>query len=203
MSIHEYYIGKNIKLKRIKEILTKETIVIENSFGNTPLNYLCKNTSINLKIMKYVASLMPNTIEVNKCIWNTTTYSYNIPAFHELCWNKSLTVGMIQCAVKTGALFDTIIIHDTTPIHRLCCNKDIDFNTLQYVIIHGAKLHSPAQTGFYDYTTPFDLLRKNKAITKKQIQQLGRNRNVRIFLFIQLLRYTICGPIILEELMII
>jgi ankyrin repeat protein len=147
--------------------------------------------------------------------------NFNIPGdyyytpFHALCQNTLITCKVLRLAIINDADFNIEDLDRRTPFHTLCENKSLTLSSLKFAIINGANFNIEDDDG----KTPFQIICKKKLFKLNLLclvnvdllsiddlpflacNKLIKIKNTRMLLLLQLLRYTICGPIILEEIM--
>jgi ankyrin repeat protein len=151
------------------------------------IHQYCRDINIKLDELKNILS---------KDNVNIKNDSGSTP-LHFLCKNQSITFPTLEFAVQNFGDVNIKSNYGWTPLYTLCMNPSITFPMLEFVVQNGGDVNIKNNSGL---TPMYWLLYWNKSITKKQIQKIIKNKNVRTILTLQLLRYTICGPIILDEI---
>jgi hypothetical protein len=187
MSIHKYYKDNNIKLEKLKKILTKDSVNVKDVFGYKPSDYLITNSSLTLPMLQFIVEIGD---ELN------VTGEYGMTLLHRLCGSHAVTVSILKFAVVLCGYFKRTNQFGNTTLHYLCCNMLVTLSLLQFAINLGGDLSITNPYG----ESPLQSIFLYKLFTKEQIHECIKKRNLRMFISIQLLRYTICGPIILEEI---
>jgi ankyrin repeat protein len=184
MDVWEYCQNEDLELEELKKILTTENVNIKNNYGRrTPMYILSGNESFTFNMLELSVKL-GGGLNIQNITDNTS--------MHKLLHNKSITFNILEFAVKHGGDLNIKDYLGLTPMHCLCSNESSTCDMLEFAMKHGGNLHIKDRFGY----EPVYFL------CSEQIHPLLKKINAGIFLLTQLLRYTICGPIILEEIML-
>jgi hypothetical protein len=185
--------NKSITVPILQFLIDNNVNITTSMKYNLPSLYmLCYNKSIRLELLQFAIEYINDYFTAGYYNNNYTSslreniiihITQHARSTRVLCGNESITIKLLKFAVIHGADFNSgITYYDDTPFHYLCENKATTAGLIQFAIQHGAI------TCKYTHKNSFDF---NKIIKKK---------NVMMLILLQLLRYTICGPIILEEI---
>jgi hypothetical protein len=199
--LHNLIYNKSITKEILKFIIDfNSNSMIANEIDL--LYKLCLNQSITINLLKYAGNYNEKFMIKTPC----QDILYN------LCRTRSTNVELIRYAVIHGCDFNIAehCVHipshvsTKTSLQILCDNKSTTLELLQFVINHDKNCAIITRVIRFQYDgngTSLYTLCKYTSITKKQVHECIKKRNMRMLILLQLLRYTLCGPIILEEIM--
>jgi hypothetical protein len=182
-------------------------LLIKNGFYNTNMmQSVCLNSALTLDMLKLVLKL-----KRDKKYLNYTNNSFT--PFHKLCWNDSLNFEILKFAFECGADANIRGRNGGTPFKSLLCHSTITipmlklplqynrlYTTLEYWDINSNIFESPMLFKFL-YCNGFKIkLIFNSPNKPRYVQDIRKYIAKKIFLMLMLLRYTLAGPIILDDI---
>jgi hypothetical protein len=169
-----------------------------------PLYLLCSNFTYNKfdKLKNYIY-----------CDVVKLTDDNNLSLFQILCYQKNISIDVLEFMITHGSDINNISILNDNPFHFICkYNPSVE--KIKFMLIHGANIHQNdnGETPLHylnnkmscaylivqhDFGLSLPLLYFNDDI----YNMLKKNKIDKIMCMLIMLRYTLCGPIILDEIL--
>jgi hypothetical protein len=206
--------NKSITYDMLKDIAWNE---IGTNLNITPLHALCCNDSTNTKMLElaFQQGADPNIQDDN---------GRNTP-IHYYCQNN-LLLKTIKILIQYNVNFNICNSNNSSPIHVLTRRTNsMNVNTINVFLQNGFKINIKNFTGhtvknllvqgynritkkemlcalykLEDYDIFINLVEDEERLMHKYIHHLEKIKNLKIYLSLILLRFTICGPIILTDI---
>jgi ankyrin repeat protein len=181
--------------------------------GSTPLHHVCYSYTTTLEMLQFALQNGANP--------NIQNMKGNTPT-HSEC-NENLFLTTIKILIQYNADFNMVNEDNDTPIHILTENYSLNTNQINLFLQNGFKLNiynfngdtvkKLLENGLIDITNKemicelytiadYDIFINisKRQLIRKYINHLEKIKNLKIYLSLILLRFTICGPVILNDI---
>jgi hypothetical protein len=196
--------GKLLDLEILKLMISANWNFKDDLDHTTPFHCLCYyNGLITLEMLKFAMNNGANWNVMDKCNWDTP--------FHKLCLNDqmSLDIKTLKYIIQHGADLHHVNKYNHTPCHYIyrnklsfkydfctingisCCRFKLYENMLKFIIINGANLCNENSN-----IKPLSHIYKLEEPSKSLCEFLPKY----VYNILMLLRYTLAGPIILDDI---
>jgi ankyrin repeat protein len=120
----EFCRSDSLSVDGLREIIERHGVAPNNP-NITDYNFFhqaCRNETVTEGILRYLLGHFPNAVRDVE----DNDFFEQLP-LHNICHNKNVTLGMVQLLIDA---FPDSVRHEGnngwTPLHALCCNRDLD-----------------------------------------------------------------------------